>query len=55
MRCAQVLRLVRFPTMNQAELCQVGDHPLVSGDPKVQVRGPSRTYCMRACAYLLGC
>ena len=35
---AQVLQLVRFPTMSQAELCLVGDHPLVGGDPKVQVR-----------------
>lgn len=34
----QVLQLVRFPTMTQAELCQVGDHPLVAGDPLVQVR-----------------
>ncbi|EIE18689.1 hypothetical protein COCSUDRAFT_60000 [Coccomyxa subellipsoidea C-169] len=33
---AQVLQLVRFPTMTQAELCQVGDHPLVAGDPLVQ-------------------
>ena len=34
----QVLQLVRFPTMTQAELCQVGDHPLVAGDALVQVR-----------------
>ena len=43
----QVLQLVRFPTMTQAELCQVGDHPLVAGDPLVQVRHLSQSPCIR--------
>ncbi len=37
MRGWQVLQQVRFPTMTQAELCQVADHPMVAGDPLIQV------------------
>ncbi len=47
----QVLQLVRFPTMSQAELCQVGDHPLVAGDPKVQVRALSHSLMPPCSAY----
>lgn len=36
-QAAEVLSLVRFPTMTQQELCTVADHPVMRADPKVQV------------------
>lgn len=47
---AQVLQQVRFPTMTQAELCQVADHPMVAGDPLIQVRAPSLVRLMQRLA-----
>ncbi len=38
MQASEVLQLVRFPTMDQQELCEAAKHPVVVGDPKVQVR-----------------
>ena len=40
-QASEVLQLVRFPTMDQQELCEAAKHPVVVGDPKVQVRMPN--------------
>lgn len=37
LQASEVLQLVRFPTMNQHELCEVAKHPVVVGDLKVKV------------------
>jgi hypothetical protein len=40
-QASEVFQLVRFPTMDQQELCEAAKHPVVVGDPKVQVRMPN--------------
>ena len=40
-QASEVLQLVRFPTMDQQELCEAAKHPVVVEDPKVQVHMPN--------------